>query len=84
MLFIVMFVQGVRKKAKNFIYIKEGKTQKIKARSNLLRGFIIIVAISLWEFSKRNPGWGQLILLVAVIIIWFLFRIIDEINDRRS
>ena len=65
-------------------YIKEEKTQKIKARSNLLRGFIIIVAISLWEFSKRNPEWGQLILLAAVIIIWFLFRIIDEINDRRS
>jgi hypothetical protein len=63
-------------------YIKEENIQRIKTRSNLLRGFIVIVAISLWEFSKRNPEWEQLVLLAVVIVIWFLFRIIDEISGR--
>ncbi|MFH0839239.1 MAG: hypothetical protein V1893_03535 [Candidatus Omnitrophota bacterium] len=61
---------------------KEKNKQKIKTRINLLRGFTIIVAIALWEFSKRVSKWEQIIWLSAVIVIWFLFAIIDEINKN--
>lgn len=61
---------------------KEKNKQKIKTKVNLLRVFIIIIAITLWEFSKRVSNWEQIIWLGAVVVIWFLFVIIDEINKN--
>lgn len=61
---------------------KEIIKQKAKTKINLLRAFIVIITIVLWEFSKRIPQWEQLIWLGAVIIIWFLFTIIDETNKN--
>ena len=61
---------------------KERNKQKIKTKINLLRGFAIIIAIALWEFSKRSPKWEQVIWFAGAIAIWFLFVIIDEINKN--
>ncbi len=63
---------------------KEKTKQKRKTRINLIRGFTVIVAIALWEFSKRNPKWEQIIWVATAIIIWFLFAVIDEINKSNS
>lgn len=74
-----------RDEEENEKYLEKGEIkQKRKTKINLLRGFIVIVTITLWEFSKRTLKWEQIIWLGAFIVIWLLFTIIDEINKSNS
>ncbi|MFC1599235.1 hypothetical protein ACFL2W_00435 [Candidatus Omnitrophota bacterium] len=70
---------------KNEELLEKGRIkQKRKTRINLLRGFIIIVAIALWEFSKRIPKWEQIIWFGGAAIIWCSFAMIDGTNENNS